>query len=82
MRVRIDLQFQIFFALIVSPDLREPEEEALLRSEPIDFFRRPAFFGQRLLQRHVSELHPADVGDVLALRQLAIDMEAGKRLVG
>ena len=34
------------------------------------------------MQRHVGNFHPADVRDVLALRQLAVDVQSGQRLVG
>src|SRR5438270_6124034 len=56
MWIRIEPQLQILVALIVSPDLGEPKEEALFRSEPIDL-RLRAFLGDRLLQRRERQLH-------------------------
>src|SRR5207245_11696398 len=82
MRIRVHLQFQICIALHGAPDLREAEKESLLRSETVDFLvSRTWIFIECFLQRRVRELDPADVGNVLALGELAIDMHAGERFV-
>src|SRR5450755_3486966 len=81
MRVRVKPQLQIFIALVVAPDLSETQEEALLRCKPVDLFRS-RFFRERFLQRSISQFYSADVGDVLTLGQLTIDMQSRQWLVG
>src|SRR5438477_1690744 len=80
MWIGVEPQFQIFIALIVPPDLREPEKETLLRGEAVDLWLR-SFLRELFLQRHVGDLHAADVGDVFALGQLAVDMQSWQWLI-
>src|ERR1700731_5498886 len=82
MRISVQPKFLIFVANLLSPDSREGKKEALFGREAVDFlvaiFR---MFIERLLQRGVGELYSADVGNVFALGQLAIDVQSLQRLV-
>ena len=82
MRIRVHLQFQIFIALHGTPNLRETEKKSLLRGETVDLLvSRLWIFIECFLQRRIRELDPANVGNVLALGELAIDVHAGERFV-
>ena len=74
MRIGREQQALALDAGAVAPCLRVGEKEALLGRVAVD----PALglVLQRLLQREVGDLQPADVGDVLAERELAVDLGA------
>ena len=82
MRVGVEMQFQIFVALLGFPNRSERQEETLLRRQAVDFFL--AFlriFIERFLQCGIGELHAAQIGDVFALSQLTVDVQTRQRLV-
>ena len=82
MGIGVKAQFQIFIALLGLPNRRERQEETLLRRQAVDLLLTLLrILIERLLQCRICELHTADVGDVLPLSQLAIDMQTGQRLV-
>ena len=56
------------------------EEEALVAGQPVDHRRRLAV--QRRLIRFVGRGEPGDVGDILAELLLAVEVQAGQRLIG
>mmetsp|Transcript_49930 Transcript_49930/g.124151 ORF Transcript_49930/g.124151 Transcript_49930/m.124151 type:complete len:550 (-) Transcript_49930:300-1949(-) len=62
------------FGSVLSPDLRPREEEALLRRQPIDERRRGLLLLQLRKERRVRQLEAAEVRDVLAARQLAVEL--------
>src|SRR5207249_5596626 len=66
-------------AHVGAPHLRPREEEALLGREPVDELALLA--GKRALERLVGEARAAEVGDVLAERELAVHFHSGQRLV-
>src|SRR5687768_17695573 len=67
-------------AIFGPPDLAEAEEEALVAGIAANHRRRLA------LQRHligvIGDGEAGEVGDILAERELAVDLGAGQRLVG
>src|SRR5262245_382133 len=74
-RVRVGLrhQAQRFGAPVLAPHLTPPEEHALLGREAVE---RLAWFGsERREVGHQRKAQSAIVGDVLAERQLAIDLD-------
>ena len=79
-RVRIgdDLVAQRLIADQAAPDLAEAEEEALDASVTVDHRRRLA--AERDLVGLERDVEAAQIADVLAERQPAVDVEAGKRL--
>ena len=82
MRVGVEPQFEIFVTMIGPPDLRPGEEEALIGSKAVDLLVRfLGMLGQRLLEGGVSNLQPAVIGDVFALGEFAVDVQAGERFV-
>ncbi len=70
-----DLQLQELRPGFLPPALRVGDEEALRRGQPGDLAIafRGGKLGQPLLQGRVGDLQPAEIGDVLALGQLAVD---------
>ena len=63
---------------VAAPHARQVEEEALVFGVAVDLLA--GFCGillQRDLQRVVGDVEAAEVGDVLAQRQLAVDVLAG-----
>src|SRR5205823_12427952 len=80
MRIRVHLQLQIFIPLFRFPNRGEGQEKALLGCEPVSLLvSRPWIFIECLLQCRVRDFDSANVGNVLALGELAIDMHAGER---
>ncbi len=67
-------------ARLVLPRLGEGQEQALVAGQPVDHRRRLA--AQRGVVGVERHLQPAQVGDVLAHGQLAVDLAARQRLVG
>ena len=67
--------------IFVAPDLREGDEKALLGREAVDPLSLGGIFGERTLQALRRRCSAAEVGDVFAQRQFAIDMETGQSLV-
>ena len=67
-------------ALLDQPAERVAEEVALHRREAADLLALLVLLG--LLERVEAEQHAAVVGDVLAEARLAVDVQAGQRLVG
>ncbi len=61
------------------PALRIGDEEALVAGEAVDHRRFLA--AQAGAVGLVGRLQAGDVGDILAQRQLAVDVQAGERLV-
>ena len=59
--------------------MREPEKETLVGGEPVDFLLR--FPRQRFLERGIGDLYSANIGDVLALGQLAVYTQTRQRFV-
>src|SRR5437899_8650627 len=82
MRVGGNKAPRLLFARVRAPELREREEEPLLRREAIDHLTLGRVLGQRALQGFVSDGNAAEVRDVFAERQLAVDLEAGERFIG
>ncbi len=66
-------------APLAAPDLGEAEEEALVAGQAVDHRGRLAV--QRQVIRLVGDAQPRQVGDILAERQRALDVDAGERLV-
>src|SRR5213080_4888312 len=82
MRIGVQAQLQVIFALIRPPYLGPAEKEALFRREPVDLLvARLWVLIERFLQRSISELDATDVCDVFALRQFAVNMLAWQRLI-
>ena len=82
MRIGVQAQYQVVFALIRPPHLGPAEKEALFRRESIDLlFARLWILIERFLQRGICELDAADVSDVFALRQFTINMLSWQRLI-
>src|SRR5205807_8775730 len=82
MRIDVQPQLLLFIADFLAPDCRERQEEPLFRREAVDLF--VSFFGvflERFLQRSIRELDSADVGDVLALSERPIYVQAWQRFV-
>src|SRR5438105_15572102 len=77
--VRIDLQEKTacFWTSIVSPDLGPREKKSLFGREFVDLLilLSSRFSRQSLIQGSVSDLDPAQIRNVFAFGQLAIDME-------
>src|SRR5262249_24617762 len=75
-RVRIDVHAPALVGIgaRLAPEPRPTEEETLLGREAVDLFR--GFVRARLLQRSERDAQAAEVGDVLALRQLALEVHA------
>src|SRR5690606_35877184 len=65
---------------LVAPGLGEGDEEALLAAEALQLRRRLA--AERVEVGLVRDLEAGEVGDVLAQRLLAVDVQARQRLVG
>src|ERR1035441_407581 len=78
-RVRVELDAKRLLARLVPPDRREREEETLFGREAVD--RRAGLPLERLLERLVGDLDAAEVADVLAERELAVDGLVGERPV-
>ena len=76
--VRLHLQAQRFGPLLRAPALRERQEEALLGREAVAFVRGVSDRDPEGIPR---DLEAAEVGDVLAERQLAVDVEIVDRHV-
>ena len=82
MRIGVQAQQQVVFALIRPPHLGPTEKEALFGRESVDFlFTRVRVLVESFLQRGVSELDAANVCDVFALRQFAVNVFAWQRLI-
>ena len=83
MRIDVEQDFEALVARVAPPDSRPAQEEALLRRIAVDLLRgclRILF--QRCLQGVVGDRQSAQVGNVLAERELAVDVLAGQRFVG
>src|SRR5205814_9399540 len=80
MPIGIEPQFQVFVPLIIPPDLGEPEEEPLLRRKPVDLRLRP-LLRDRFLEREIRDLNAADIGNIFALGQLAVNIQSRQRFV-
>ena len=65
---------------LFAPRLREGEEEPLVAGESVD--HRRGLAAERLVISEIGHGESGDVGDVLAQRLLAVDVQAGQRLVG
>src|SRR6266513_4226616 len=82
MRIGVQAQLQVIFALIRSPYLGPAEKEALFWCEPVDLlFARLWILIERFLQRSISELDATNICDVFALGQFAVNVLAGQRLI-
>src|SRR5437867_7306928 len=82
MRIGVQAQLQVIFALIRPPYLAPAEKEALFRREPVDLLlARLWVLIERFLQRSISELDATDVCDVFALRQFAVNVFAWQGLI-
>src|SRR4026209_1332769 len=82
MRIGVQTQYQVVFALIRTPQLGPAEKEALFRPASIDLlFARLWVLIERFLQRGICELDATDVCDVFALRQFTINMLSWQRLI-
>src|SRR5947199_2724501 len=82
MRIGVQAQLQVIFALIRPPYLGPAEKEALFRREPVDLlFARLWVLIERFLQRSISELDATNVCDVFALRQFAVNVLARQWLI-
>ena len=64
---------------LATPHLRVAEEEALVAGEAVDHRRRLAVLSDSVVGG-VRDLEAAEVADVLAQRQLAVDVRARQRL--
>src|SRR5258708_1379705 len=79
MRINGDETPGLAFARVLAPDLRPRDKEALFGRETVDEL---AFLAhQRALERLVGEGDAAEVGDVFAEGQLAVDVHAGQHLI-
>src|SRR5690606_5094477 len=67
---------------VLTPDLRVGYREQLLVADALDHRRIAAALGRPAPLREVGLLDPADVGDVLPGRQLAVNVLARQRLPG
>src|SRR4051812_26273112 len=76
MRIACQLGFDGLVAIESAPYLRPSEKEALFRRKAVDRCRA-SLRGERPLERDVSDLESAQVSDVLAERQLAVDVRGG-----
>src|SRR4029077_957696 len=82
MRIGGESQLLVFVANLRPPNRGERHEEALFRREAVDLFVALLWmFVQRFLQRGVGEFDSADISDVFALGELAIDVLTRQRLV-
>ena len=64
---------------LLAQDWPEGEEEALVAGQPADRRRRLAV--QRRMIGLIGRAEAGDIGDILAQRQLAVHVQAGKRLI-
>src|SRR5689334_18821762 len=78
--VRLDLQPQRLGPLLRAPALREREKEALRRREAVALFRR--LIARSELECVPCDLEAAEIGDVFAEREFAVDMQIVDRHVG
>jgi len=82
MRIGVQAQLQVIFALIRSPYLGPTEKEALFWREPVDLlFARLWVLIERFLQCSISELDATNICDVFALRQFAVNVFSWQRLI-
>src|SRR5207245_11134300 len=82
MRIGVQAQLQVIFALIRSPYLGPTEKEALFWREPVVLlFARLWVLIARFLQCSISELDATNICDVFALRELAVNVFAWLGLV-
>ena len=70
MRICGGLQAFHLWSQIGTPNSRKAQEEALLRSKPIDLGNLLSH--KELLQSHVGQMQAAVIGDVLALGEFAV----------
>src|SRR6185312_9951595 len=66
-------------ALLLLPGLRPGDEEALVAGQPVNY-RRLAVLGDVLLVRRIGRLDTRQVADVLAQRQLSVQVQIGPRV--
>src|SRR4051812_41494078 len=78
-RIRVQAQAKCLFAHIGAPHLSPTKKETLLRCKAVDLLLR--FPRARFLEGRESQLDPSVVGDVLTLREFAIDVRTGEGLV-
>src|SRR6266496_785076 len=82
MRIGVQAQLQVVFALIRPPYLGPAEKESLFRREPVNLlFARLWVLIERFLQRSISEFDATNVCDVFALRHFAVNVLAWQRLI-
>ena len=60
-------------ARLATPALPVAHKESLLRGEPVERLQGLSLGVD--LPRHVSQDQPAEIGDILAQRQLAVDLD-------
>src|SRR2546423_14860491 len=82
MRIGVQAKLLFFVTDLLPPNSCEGEKEALLWRKAVNFFV-PIFrmFIERFLERGVSELHAADVRDVLTLSKRAVYVQSRQRFV-
>ena len=73
MGIRNRVEAFIFRALVAAGPLRHADKEALVRREALDGFQILTF--RRVLPGHIRQESPAQIGDVLAERELAVDLD-------
>jgi hypothetical protein len=78
MRVEREHLERVLLGRVLAPDLRPREEEALLRTQPVDRRARRGRRGELRLESAVGKLEAAQVRDVLAARQLACCASGGR----
>ena len=79
MRIAHHLEAQRIVAELGAPELPIGEEEALLGRKAVDL-RRRRLAGEGMFERIIGDGKAAEIGDVLAQRELAVDRQAGQRL--
>ena len=79
-RVSQDAFSQRPFAELAAPHLGEGQEETLITGETVDHRRFPVLSDVAAIGG-IGHFEPAEIADILAHRQLAIDVEARQRLI-